>query len=202
MEITPEVKDNVKLSEKLAKAPGRFLFRLGLADVLRFTMFGTMVSVVNDVTRLPLQLPGHTSVWWMGLLILGKGLIPKFGGGIIMGAVSGVLAVLLGLGKEGIFIFFKYLAPGLLLDIMSPLFFHRLGNPFVGVICGALTSLSKLLVSLLLGVLLDLPMGFLALGLGYSSLTHIVFGAIGGLIASMLIHRLKPRLTAWEQPYD
>ncbi|MDT3429059.1 hypothetical protein J2Z22_004658 [Paenibacillus forsythiae] len=176
----------------------RFLFRLGLADVIRFTMFGSMVAVTNDVTRIPMQLPGHTSVWWMGILILGKGLIPKFGGGIIMGAVSGVLAVLLGLGKEGIFIFFKYFIPGLLLDALAPIFFNRLNNPFVGAICGALISLSKLAAALALGVLLDLPMGFMAMGLGYSAVTHIVFGGIGGALASFLVKRLKPRLTSWE----
>jgi len=175
-----------------------FLFRMGLADVLRFTMFGAMVAISNDVLRLPLQLPGHTSLYWMGILILGKGLIPRFGGGLIMGAVSGVLAVLLGLGKEGIFIFFKYFVPGLLLDFLSPLFLNRMGNPFVGGICGALISLSKLAISLALGILLQLPMGFMALGLGYSSTAHIVFGAIGGALASFLIKRLKPRLAAWD----
>lgn len=182
----------------VTEVSGKFLFRLGLADVIRFTMFGAMVAVSNDVTRLPMQLPGHTSIWWMGILVLGKGLIPKFGGGIIMGAVSGVLAVLLGLGKEGIFIFFKYFIPGFLLDLIAPLFFNRLNNGFVGIICGALASLSKLGISLVLGVLLDLPMGFMAVGLGYSSVTHIVFGAIGGLLAALLIQRLKPRLASWD----
>lgn len=175
-----------------------FMFKLGLADVLRLTMFGTMVSVIHDVTRLPLQLPGHTSVHWMGILVLGKGLIPKFGAGIIMGIVSGILAVLLGLGKEGVFVFFKYFVPGLLLDLLAIFFFYRLENVFVGAICGALTSLSKLAASLALGILLDLPQGFLALGLGYTSMTHMVFGAVGGILAAVLIKRLKPRLITWD----
>ncbi len=198
LEDTERLAVDVGRKQSLARLSEQFLFRLGLADVIRFTMFGSMVAISNDVTRLPMQLPGHTSIWWMGILILGKGLIPKFGGGIIMGAVSGILAVLLGLGKEGIFIFFKYFIPGVLLDLLAPVFFNRLNNVFVGIICGALISLSKLLVSLLLGVMLDLPMGFLAAGLGYSSLTHLVFGGIGGGLACFLIKRLKPRLIGWE----
>ncbi|WP_042205096.1 ECF transporter S component [Paenibacillus durus] len=198
MEDNPGQAHDEKLSGRLAGVQSRFLFKLGLADVLRFTMFGTMIVVVNDVTRLPLQIPGHTSIFWMAIMLLGAGLIPKFGGGMIMGSVSGVLAVVLGLGKEGIFIFFKYFVPGLVVDLLAPVFFYQMANPFVGVICGALASLSKLFISLLLGLLLQLPMGFLALGLGYTSLTHVAFGAAGGLVAVFLINRLKPRLVRWE----
>ncbi len=186
-----EEKNPVSISEK-------FIFRLGLADVLRLTMFGTLISITKDITRIPLHLPGHTSIYWMGILVLGKGLIPKFGAGMIMGAVSGILAVLLGLGKEGVFVFFKYFVPGLLLDFLSPLFYNKLENPLVGAICGTLTSLSKLLVNLVLGILLKFPMGFIALGLGFASVSHTLFGAAGGLIASVLIKRLRPRLSSWE----
>lgn len=189
--VNNENKKPVSISEK-------FIFRLGLADVLRLTMFGTLISITKDITRIPLHLPGHTSIYWMGILVLGKGLVPKFGAGMVMGAVSGILAVLLGLGKEGVFVFFKYFVPGLLLDILSPLFYNKLENPFVGAICGMLTSLSKLLVNLVLGILLKFPMSFIALGLGFASVSHTLFGAAGGLIASVLIKRLKPRLPSWE----
>ncbi|OPX88841.1 MAG: hypothetical protein A4E53_01801 [Pelotomaculum sp. PtaB.Bin104] len=183
--------DHIPVSE-------RFIFKLGLADVLRLTMFGTLIAITKDITRLPLHVPGHSSIYWMGILVLGKGLIPKFGAGMIMGIISGALAVLLGLGKEGVFVFFKYFIPGLLLDLIAPFFNYRLENPFVGAICGTLTSLAKLVVNLALAVLLKLPTGFIALGLGFSSLTHTVFGAAGGIIAAILIKRLKPRLTNWE----
>ncbi|MEW9700385.1 hypothetical protein [Paenibacillus sp. SI8] len=185
-------------TQGLTSTSRRFMFRLELADVIRFTMFGAMVAVSNDVTRIPFHLPGHTSIWWMGILILGRGLIPKFGGGIIMGAISGVLAVFLGLGKEGIFIFFKYFIPGLLLDLLAPIFFNRLHHPAVGFICGALISLSKLAAALALGAMFDFQVGFVTLGLGYSSVAHMIFGGIGGVIASLLMKRLKPRLTAWD----
>lgn len=175
-----------------------FIFRLGLADVLRLTMFGTLISITKDITRMPLHLPGHTSIYWMGILVLGKGLIPKFGAGIIMGIVSGVLAVLLGLGKEGVFVFFKYFIPGLLIDFLAPLFNNKLESPIIGTICGVLTSLSKMVVNLALGLLLKLPLVFLTLGLGFTSVSHVLFGAAGGLIAAILIKRLRPRLSSWE----
>ncbi|MDR9756091.1 MAG: hypothetical protein RJR35_04985 [Thermoanaerobacterales bacterium] len=99
---------------------------------------------------------------------------------------------------EGVFVFFKYFIPGLVLDLIAPLFFYKLEKPVVGAICGALISLSKMLVNLALGLLLKLPMVFLTLGLGFTSISHTLFGAAGGAIAAFLIKRLKPRLTTWQ----
>jgi hypothetical protein len=84
-----------------------FIFKIGLADVIRLTMFGTLISVSRFVFQMPIGVPGHTSVYWMGLLMLGKGLIPRFGAGTIMGIVSGILAIVFGLGKEGPLMAFK-----------------------------------------------------------------------------------------------
>lgn len=174
------------------------IFNLGLTDILRLTMFGTLVAIVNEVTRLPLHMPGHTSIWWMGLLVLGRGLIPKKGAGIVMGIVSGVLAVFFGLGKEGVFVFFKYFMPGLMLDIIAPLFYNKLESPIIGTICGALASVTKMIVNLLLGLAMNLPMVFLTLGLGFTAISHVIFGVIGGFLATLLIKRLKPRLLNWD----
>lgn len=195
----PDTVDTDLNSEDIDEKPARegLIFKLTLADILRLTMFGTLVAIINDITRLPLHLPGHTSIYWMGILVLGWGLIPKFGAGMVMGIVSGVLAVSLGLGKEGIFVFFKYFAPGMLLDLIVPLFAYKLESPVIGAICGALASLAKMVINLVLGLALNLPMVFITLGMGFTSISHTVFGAAGGAIAAYLIKRLKPRLSSW-----
>lgn len=191
--------DNDLDSEKKDKAPKEgLIFNLGLTDILRLTMFGTLIAIINDITRLPIHMPAHTSIWWMGLLVVGRGLIPKKGAGIIMGIVSGVLAVFLGLGKEGVFVFFKYFMPGLVLDIIAPVFSNKLESPIIGTICGAVASVTKMTVALALGLAMNLPMVFLTLGLGFSAISHVIFGAIGGVLATLLIKRLKPRLLNWD----
>lgn len=189
---------NEEHDEKEDEPKKGLIFNLSLADILRLTMFGTLITIIHDVTRMPIHLPGHTSIYWMGILVLGWGLIPKFGAGMVMGIVSGVLAVSLGLGKEGVFVFFKYFAPGLLLDLIVPLFMYKLDSIIVCTILGALASLAKMTVNLLLGLALKMPMVFLTLGLGFTSISHTVFGAAGGAIAAFLIKRLKPRLSSWD----
>lgn len=175
-----------------------YMFKLSLADLLRSTMFGTITAVINDITRMPLKMPGHTSIWWMGILLLGKGIVPKFGSGIIMGIVSGILAVVLGLGKEGVFVFLKYFAPGLLIDFLALFFLNKLDSLVVGGICGALMSLSKMIADIVVGTIINIPLLFLVAGLGFVSLSHLIYGAIGGVLAAILIKRLKPRLSNWE----
>ncbi|WP_134218948.1 MULTISPECIES: hypothetical protein [Pelotomaculum] len=188
-----------KTAADLKNPVDNFIFHIGLADVIRLTMFGTLISVSRFVFQLPIGIPGHTSVYWMGLLMLGKGLIPKFGAGAIMGIISGILAIVFGLGKEGPLLAFKCIVPGVLLDILAILFLNKLESIWVGVIIGALISWSKLLASIVLGVMLDIPMVFLAMGFGYATLLHVVFGAAGGVLAAVLIKRLKPRLAAsWQ----
>lgn len=176
----------------------KFLLGLNLGDTLRLTMFGTIIAVTNDVLRLPLHMPGHTSIWWMGILLIGKGLIRKFGSGTVMGIVSGILAVILGLGSEGILVFFKYFVPGLILDFLALFFADKFENPIVGGICGAFASLSKMFVNIVLGVLLKVPLIFLTLGIGVTTISHVLYGAAGGFLAMLIVRRLKPRLSNWE----
>lgn len=188
----------LQTSKRKASSATEYMFRLSLADILRLTMFGTLIAVVNDILRVPLHMPGHTSIWWMGILVIGKGLLKKPGAGTVMGIVSGILAVVLGLGSDGVFVFFKYFVPGLLIDFLAPIFAHKLESPVVGAICGILTSLSKMLINIALGILLKVPMVFLALGMGFTALSHVIFGAMGGVLAAVIIKRLKPRLSNWD----
>jgi hypothetical protein len=185
------------LAAETTEPKENFMMHMSLADVLRLTMFGTLIGVSNFLLILPIGIPGHTSIYWMGLLVLGKGLLPKPGSGTIMGIVSGILAIVFGLGKEGPLLAFKYIIPGILLDVLAIMFLYQLESVWVGGITGALISLSKLLVNIALGVILQIPMVFLTMGFGYASLLHAIFGAIGGVMASVLIKRLKPRMEAF-----
>lgn len=192
------LKKIMSLYKSNSSKQGEFMFNMGLADVLRATMFGILTAVSTDILHAPLHMPGHTSIWWMGVLLLGKGLVRKNGSGIIMGIVSGILAVIFGLGKEGMFVFLKYFIPGMLLDILAPLYMYKIESMAVGAICGALISLSKLAASIAVGIIVNIPLLFLTLGLGYVAICHVLFGAIGGAFAAVIIKRLKPRLSNWE----
>lgn len=171
-----------------------FLARMSLGEMIRATMFGTLTAVANDVLHIPLHVPGHTSTWWMGILIVGKGINKKFGSGIIMGIISGMLAVFMGMGHEGFLAFFTYLIPGLMLDLLALLFRGKAHTVMLSGCIGAIMSVSKLAANLAIGMLIQAPMFFLTIGLGLTAVFHALFGLIGGVLAAIILKRLEPRL--------
>jgi hypothetical protein len=163
----------------------------GLGCVLRLTMIGTLILQARAVQaawecRVTAVFTGG------GLLILEKA-SPQVRFGRIMGSFQAYCGDVR-IGKGGIVVFFKYFAPGLVLDLISLLFLYRLESMIICGLTGAIVSVSKLLADMALGLLFRLPMGFLKAGLIYASVLHFVFGFAGGIIAWILIKRLKPRI--------
>ncbi|HQE06048.1 MAG TPA: hypothetical protein PLJ57_07255 [Tepidanaerobacteraceae bacterium] len=54
----------------------------------------------------------------------------------------------------------------------------------------SLAHISKLGVNYLCGVLLGIPKTFLTVGLGLSSITHLLFGFIGGLLGFTIARKM------------
>jgi hypothetical protein len=68
---------------------------------------------------------------------------------------------------------------------------EHLGHPFVGAVAGAIANAAKLVTSLLVSLALGVPTGYLALGLGLSATTHVVFGALGGWLGTLVLRLLR-----------
>jgi len=148
------------------------------------------------VVRLPVKLTAHSTLFWMLFLVLGKGLVPRFGSGMMMGLFSGLLAVLMGVGKQGVFVFFKFFVPGLTLDLLAPLLFllfgrQALARPWAGATLGILLNLAKLATGVALAHLLDFPLEKMEALVGVVMLGHVVFGGLGGVLAGLALRRLS-----------
>ena len=105
--------------------------------------------------------------------------------------VSGLLATLMLPGsKDGFLVGLKYLTPGIVVDLILPVLGGRLDRLSVAVVVAAIANTTKLVTSYIVGVVLGIPAGYLALGLGIAATTHIVFGGLGGALAAELLRRL------------
>jgi glycopeptide antibiotics resistance protein len=60
----------------------------------------------------------------------------------------------------------------------------------VGFIAGAGGSLVKMMVNYSVQLFLGIPGAFILLGIGIASVSHIIFGGLGGIIAALVIARL------------
>jgi ABC-type thiamin/hydroxymethylpyrimidine transport system permease subunit len=143
------------------------------------------------VLNLPLRLPGHSGIFWMAYLVIGRGLVRKPGAGALLGLVSGLLAVLMVGGREGLLVWVKYFAPGMVMDLGAAISRERLDSAVMATLTGALGNAAKLTASLLVSLILGIPAGYLAVGLGLAAVSHVAFGALGGWLGSLVLRTLR-----------
>ena len=150
-----------------------------------------LVVVSKALLRIPIRVPGHSGAIWIALYVVGKGLVKKPYAGTMLGLTTGLLATIFVGGHEGLLLWLKYLAPGVVLDAVAPLIGHRFDDPILAAFAGALAHCAKLVTSLIVTLAMGLPAGFITAGLGVSAATHTVFGAIGGWLGSLVLLRLQ-----------
>jgi len=161
-----------------------------LRELVLLALVAGLLVLSKGLFRISIHVPGHTGIFWMALLVIAKGIVRRNGAGTLVGLVSGMLAVMLVPGQEGIFTWVKYVAPGVALDVLGVLLPGGFSRPVQAAVLGALGNLAKLAAGYLLAVALGLPSGFIALGLGIAAVSHAAFGAAGGALGALMLQRL------------
>lgn len=160
-------------------------------ELVLLALFAGLIALSKAVLRVPIHLPGHSGMTWMAILLVGRILVPKPWAGTLMGLVSGILAVAVVGGREGLLLWMKYLAPGMVMDLGALLSGERLDSVVVAIITAAIANTAKLVTSLIVSVALGIPLGYLAVGLGFAATTHIVFGGLGGWLGALTVKTLR-----------
>ncbi len=154
-------------------------------------LFATLVVVAKIALRLPLQLPGHSGIFWMAIVIVAAGVVDKPGAASVVGVTSGLIAGFLGMGDFGALnTFLSYTLVGVGTDL-ALLLLGDPENPIVAALAGMLGHLAKFLVKWGLSMLAGAPVGFVALGLARAVVGYIIFGALGGLLGAFTLKALR-----------
>jgi len=161
-----------------------------LEEIALLSLCSALIVVLNTTFSLPLHIPGHTGIYWVVPVIIGVGIVKKPGAGTYIGLISGILATLFGVNTLHVFNLFIYLALGGVIDLLGLLFFYRLDHPAAGFIAGAAGNLAKMVVNYALQTFLGIPAAFIIIGIGTASITHFIFGGLGGVIAAVILARL------------
>ena len=155
------------------------------------TLFAVLIVVAKIALRLPLQLSGHSGVFWMAIIIVATKVVPKKGAASLVGLLSGVIAAFMGLGDFGALnTFFSYTAIGIGTDLALMLLVNP-ENLIVAGLAGAFGHFCKFLVKWAFGVISGAPVGFVALGLAKAIVGYLVFGIIGGVLGGLTLRALK-----------
>jgi len=161
-------------------------------QLILLALFAALIVVAKIALRLPLQLPGHSGIFWMAIMIVGAGVVHKPGAASLVGLTSGLIAAFLGLGDFGALnTFLSYTAVGLGTDLALWLLGGNPENLIVATLAATFGHLGKFLVKWGLGVVTGAPVGFIALGLLRAVIGYIIFGALGGLLGALTLRALR-----------
>lgn len=68
-------------------------------ELILLALMSALVVVAKIAIRTPLQLPGHSGIFWMAIVIVAAGVVRKPGAVSLVGITSGLIAVFLGMGE-------------------------------------------------------------------------------------------------------
>ncbi|MFQ6060197.1 MAG: hypothetical protein ACE5KV_02730 [Thermoplasmata archaeon] len=145
--------------------------------------FSLLVAFSKEYFRTPLHIPGHSAIYVIPLILWGRLVSKNRFGGTVIGCLSGGIMAFLSIGGGFILAIPRYFVMGAVIDFLLWKKETR-EKIFVLVIAGALANAGKFLIGLVIATLAGLPAFFIQSGLTFSSLTHLAFGGIGGLLAS------------------
>lgn len=166
-------------------------------QLILIALIAALIVVAKIALRTPLELPGHTGLFWMALLVIAARLVPRPGAASLTGLTSALLASFLGLGDFGVLdTFLSYTLAGVGADLTLLLLggFGPSGQPenlVVAALAGAFGHLAKFLVKWVIGLVSGAPLGFVALGLVWTLVNYVVFGALGGLLGGLTLRALR-----------
>ena len=160
-------------------------------ELILLALFSALVVVAKIALRLPLQLPGHSGLFWMAIVVVAAGVVPKRGAASLVGLTSGILAAFLGMGDFGAL---NTLLSYTMLGVGTDLALWLVQNPehlVSGALAGAIGHLGKFLVKWVLGLITGAPLGIVALGLAWSLVNYAIWGALGGILGALTLRALR-----------
>ena len=158
---------------------------------------GGLIAVSRKYFDLHIGVPGHTGILWMFLLVYGRGLMKRPGAGILMGASAALWLELLGVKQTLPYNLLLLVSVGSIVDVVAAAPRIPLSHPLGGLLAGASAHAGKYGFILVHAKVLALPKSFLLVGVMWSFALHLVFGALGGLVAGTVLwlamRRSEPR---------
>jgi ABC-type thiamin/hydroxymethylpyrimidine transport system permease subunit len=160
-------------------------------QLILLALMAALIVVAKIALRMPMQLPGHSGVFWMAIIVVAAGVVPKPGAASLVGLTSGILAAFLGMGDFGALnTLLSYTMIGVGSDL-ALLLLRDVENVWVDILVGIFGHLGKFLVKWSLGAITGAPLGFLALGQVRAIAGYVIFGALGGLLGGLTLQALR-----------
>jgi hypothetical protein len=165
--------------------------RFTLREAVLLCFCATFIVLTRAGLRLHLHLPGHVMFFTMFFFLLARGCVPKVGSATLVGLITSLASVLLGMGSSGPMVLVKYLLPALVVDLAGFLFpsfvTSMLACAAVGLLAAALRAVTNSGVELWLGMEEEIMLRKAAI----TALMNGTFGGLGALAVPSIIRKLR-----------
>ena len=184
------------VNEYLRKGQERFADR-DLAIVSAFSMIIVGMRFLDIIPGF-LIAPGYKNMIIIPLFIMAACLTKmRYAAGYV-GVVAGIVGLLTGGGKFGIFGVLQFAAPGFLIDLMLPLL-RRFPNVWTYALVGFCAGLCRISALLLLAFAFQMPAEFYVF-LSPLLVAQCVFGALSAQVTKLLMDHIQIETKGGNQP--
>jgi hypothetical protein len=174
---------------RLGRAKERYLSTF---ELVLLALFAALIVVAKIALRLPLQVSGHSGIFWMATVVVAAGVVPKVGATSLVGLTSGIIAAFLGMGDFGALnTLLSYTMVGVGTDLALLFLGRNPENLVLATVAATFGHFCKFLVKWGMGVLTGAPVGFIALGLVRAMVGYVIFGALGGMLGALTLRSLR-----------
>ncbi|WP_028111358.1 hypothetical protein [Ferrimonas kyonanensis] len=91
--------------------------RFSLSDAILLSGLALLLVSFKAVVRLKLGLTGHSMFLLVLVYLLARGLVPQRGSVLYCGLMTGLLALIMGVGKGGPLVLLKFLLPAMAMEL-------------------------------------------------------------------------------------
>jgi hypothetical protein len=166
---------------------------LSLRDSLFLGFCAVFIVVFRMAFRWHLGISGHSMFFTIALLLLARGCVSFRWSATSTGALAGLMALLLGVGKGGVLIIAKFVFPALIIDLSAliwPLFF----GSYIGVaLVAMMASSSKFMNTALQDWLIGMDKVLLLQHALIEAAGAVFFGVAGSFLVPPVLRKLQAR---------
>jgi hypothetical protein len=165
---------------------------LTLKDALFLGFCAVLLIAARAALRLHLKIPGHSMLFTLFFLLLARGCVRNNLAASFTALLTGVMAVILGMGKGGPLILIKYLLPALVVDAMAGVLAAALFESMVlCVITAILAASTRFLSDAAMDLLAGMDLSIVVRHAALQTVGNVIFGAFGALGVPTVIRKLR-----------
>jgi hypothetical protein len=165
--------------------------RFTLREAVLLSFCATFIVLTRAGLRLHLHLPGHVMFFTMFFLLLARGCVPKLGSATLVGLITSLASVLLGMGVGGPLVLVKFLLPALVVELAGFLFPAFVTSMLACATVGVLASLVRAATGTGVELLIGMDEEIVVQKAVISAAMNGLWGGLGSLAVPSIIRRLR-----------